>query len=190
MNITRFRAIYQHSTMPSALSYGLAMPAPSRNMLERLRCLNRFSPDFHVQLLTVLHGEEYQQCAQDLRGDGLELFVEYLDEVRRHVSLSRSPLKSLQVLGGLDPTSLVARTCRSVLARMCGLRMKFPISFVSLSSPLDICCQPVASGCFGDFYEGTLDGLMVSIKRVRISLKDGSGKAAKVHHSISFSCRC
>jgi len=68
----------------------------SRNALEWLRCLDASSHDFHDQLYTRLHGEEYQQCVQILHGEDLVLLVGYLDEVCPHtvIIIPHSPLKS------------------------------------------------------------------------------------------------
>jgi len=56
----------------------------SRNPLERLRCLDRSSHDFHDQIHAILRGEEYRQCVQNLHGEDLLQLVGYLDEVCRH----------------------------------------------------------------------------------------------------------
>jgi hypothetical protein len=61
--------------------------------LQQLRRLNGSSPDFHDQLCKVLSGEEYRQCVSNLQGDDLVWLVGYLDNVRRHVAVPRSPLK-------------------------------------------------------------------------------------------------
>ena len=49
------------------------------------------SSEFHDQLSNILYGEEYRRCAQDLQGDDLVWLVDYLDKVRRHVTLPFSP---------------------------------------------------------------------------------------------------
>jgi len=59
--------------------------------------------------------------------------------------------------------------------------MILPTSY-TLSPPLlNISHDPVASGGIGDVYEGTLDGLRVCAKRVRM-YSHAPEKAAKVHH--------
>jgi serine/threonine protein kinase len=45
---------------------------------------------------------------------------------------------------------------------------------------LNIDTFPFASGGFGDVYRGTLDGSNVCVKRVRVYIKDGPEKVAKV----------
>ena len=40
--------------------------------------------------------------------------------------------------------------------------------------------QPVASGSYGDVYEGILNGSMVRVKRVKVYPKGGPGEATKV----------
>ena len=61
--------------------------------LQQLRCLDKSSSDFHDKLYNVLCGEEYAQCEQTLEGGDLVWLVDYLDEVRRHVTPPHSPLK-------------------------------------------------------------------------------------------------
>ena len=68
----------------------------SRSPLERLRCLDESSHDFRDQLHTILHGEEYRQCVQNLHGEDMVQLAGYLDEVCPHtvVIIPHSPLKS------------------------------------------------------------------------------------------------
>ena len=47
---------------------------------------------------------------------------------------------------------------------------------------LNVGSKPFASGGYGDVYKGTLNGLKVCIKHVRVYIKDGLQKAAKVHY--------
>ena len=61
--------------------------------LGQLRRLDRSSSKFHDQLSNILYGEEYKRWVQNLQGDDLVGFVDYLDEVRRRVLLLRPPLK-------------------------------------------------------------------------------------------------
>ena len=46
--------------------------------------------------------------------------------------------------------------------------------------------HPVASGGSGDVYEGTLDGLKVCVKRVRVYANEGVAKATKVRYRTIF----
>ena len=67
----------------------------SQHLLQQLHRLDRFSSGFHDQVSNVLYGEEYKQCMPNLQGDDLVWLVDYLDNVRHHVSLLHSPLKLL-----------------------------------------------------------------------------------------------
>ena len=67
------------------------MPFPPT--LQQLDHFNRSSPDFHDQLSNVLYGKEYKKCVQSLQGKNLVWFADYLDQVRRRITLPRSPLK-------------------------------------------------------------------------------------------------
>jgi len=64
----------------------------SRNPLTQLRRLDATSPTFHDQVCNILYGEEYTRWMPGLQGDDLMGLVNYLDNVRRCVSLFRSPL--------------------------------------------------------------------------------------------------
>jgi len=64
-----------------------------QSLLEQLRRLNSRSPDFHDQLCNVIYGREYIQSVQNLQGDDLAWFVEYLDKVCCRIALPYSPLK-------------------------------------------------------------------------------------------------
>ena len=61
------------------------MTSPGSSLLQELCSLD--APLSESQLNDILHGEEYQQLAPNLRGDDLIWFVDYLDKVRRRVSL-------------------------------------------------------------------------------------------------------
>ena len=69
------------------------MSAPSLPALQRLHCLDRTMSGFQDQLSDILYGEMYQKYAPDLQGDDLVWLVDYLDKVRRHIPLRRSPPK-------------------------------------------------------------------------------------------------
>jgi len=67
---------------------------PPSNPLQQLRRLDRFSSKFHDRVSNILYGEEYKQWAPNLQDDDLVGLVDYLDKVRRRVSLLRFFLKS------------------------------------------------------------------------------------------------
>ena len=70
------------------------MPPPDPPVLDRFHHLDGSSSTFHSQLSDLLYGEEYQQWVPNLQGDALVWLVDYLDKVRRHITLLRSPLES------------------------------------------------------------------------------------------------
>ena len=69
------------------------MSLPIVPALQQLHHLDRSSPGFNDQLCNVLYGSEYSQCAPNLQGGDLAWLVDYLDKVRRHVTLPCSPLQ-------------------------------------------------------------------------------------------------
>ena len=69
------------------------MPSSSLPVLQQLGRLNASSPGFEDQLCNVLYGEEYTRCVPTLQSNDLVWLVDYLDNVRRLVTLLHSPLK-------------------------------------------------------------------------------------------------
>jgi len=69
------------------------MSSPSLPVLQRLQSLDRSSPDFHDQFSNVLYGEEYMRYMSNLQHDDLVWLVEYLDKVRKPITLSHPLLK-------------------------------------------------------------------------------------------------
>jgi len=153
---------------------------PSHNPLKQLLHLDRSSTDFHDQVSNILQGEEYNQWVPSIQGDDLVGIVNYLDKVRRHVSPSHSPLKLPQTLDDLDPSDSAFRRCLRELRHICGTRTVLPASYTFSSRNLNIGPRPVASGGSGDVYEGSLSGLKVCAKRVRVYSKDGPTSPTKV----------
>ncbi|KAF9644873.1 kinase-like protein [Thelephora ganbajun] len=128
----------------------------SLDPLEQLRRLNSSSSKFHDQLSNILYGQEYKQWVQGIRGDDVVGLVDCLDGA----------------LDTLDPASTGFRKCLRELRHICGARMILPTSYALSSKVLLVGRQPVASGGSGDVYEGSLNGLKVCVKRVRIYSKD------------------
>ena len=61
----------------------------SQNLLQQLRNLDDSSFEYHDQFSNILYGKEYMRCVEDLQGDDLVEFVDYLDKVRCRVALLR-----------------------------------------------------------------------------------------------------
>jgi len=71
------------------------MSSPGPPALQRLHSLDRSPPEFQDRLSNILYGEEYQKCVLNLRNDDSVWLVDYLDKVRRHVTLPFPPLRPL-----------------------------------------------------------------------------------------------
>jgi len=63
----------------------------SHSPLTQLRRLDASSPTFHDQVSNILYGEEYTRWVSSLQGEDIMGLVDYLDDVRRRVSLLSSP---------------------------------------------------------------------------------------------------
>ena len=163
---------------------------PSHDLLKQLDRLDRSSSGFHDQVNNILYGEEYKQSVPNLRNNDLVWLVDYLDNVRRLIALSNSPLKLAQVLDILDTTSAGFRKGLHELREICSDRMTLPTSYTLSPSLLNIGRYPAASGGSGDVYEGTLDGSKVCIKHVELYSKDGPENATKVHHLFILPVYC
>ena len=68
------------------------------------------------------------------------------------------------------------------LRSRCGARGILPASYMLLPHRLNVGPDPFASGAYGDVYEGTLDGLRICVKRIRVYTQYGSQKAARVRY--------
>ena len=89
------------------------MSSSNPTALQRLRRLDRSSPNFHNQLSNVLFGEEYGRSVPNLQGNDLVSLVDYLNKVCRPISLLRPQLKRVQAL---DISILLVRLSRNVYA--------------------------------------------------------------------------
>ena len=100
--------------------------------------------------------------------------------MRSHVNFPHPPFKPAQALDGLDPPSAASQKCLHELRSICGDGGILPTSYTRSSHLLGIGPSPFASGGHGDVYKGSLDGLRVFIKHVRVYAQDGLQKATKV----------
>ena len=64
------------------------------NPLQKLRDLDKTSPQFHKQLIDFLGGNEYQDVIPRLQSGDLVWIVEYLDSVSPQTTSSRSALNA------------------------------------------------------------------------------------------------
>jgi hypothetical protein len=148
---------------------------------QELRRLDRSSPDFDSQLYDVLCQREYIQGAKNLGRNDLVWLIDYLDEVRRHIVVLRSPFRPAQSLNCLDSTSPTSKECLRALRSICGARATLPTSYTLPSQLLEIDPAPFTSGGSCDVHKGTLTGSTVFIKRFQVNSQDNQRKAAEVH---------
>ena len=144
------------------------MAPPTHPVLQQLHRLDRSSSDFRDKLDQILHGQAYEKCAKNLEREDLIWFVDYLDKVRRHNPLPRSPFNLVQTLDHLDPFDSASQNCIRELRSVCGTHMILPTSYTIASDRLTIDDFPFAAGGFGEMYNGTLDGSPVCVKRLRV----------------------
>ena len=101
--------------------------------------LDRSLPQFANRLNDVLHGQEYARCMQNFQEDDLVWFVDYLDKVRHHVTISRWTLKlagrlsTVSILWDLLPESVCANS--GAYARLTR-HFQHPIRFLPTFLPL------------------------------------------------------
>ena len=136
--------------------------------LEQLRSLDQSSSEFPNQVCNVLYRKDYQQWVNNLQGNELVGFVDYLDKVRCRFLPPYSLLKPPQALDALDATSFAFQECLRQLRNICGERLALPTSYIRPSLDLTVDPRPFASRGFSDMYEGILDGLKVRVKRARV----------------------
>ena len=117
------------------------MSSSNPTALQRLRRLDRSSPNFHNQLSNVLFGEEYGRSVPNLRGNDLVSLVDYLNKVCRPMSLLRPQLKRVQAPDILDFVGQAFQKCLRELGNICGSRVIPPTSY-TLSSSLLIYRSP------------------------------------------------
>ena len=164
---------------------------PSRSPLEQLRSLDESSLEFQDQVSNILAGKQFKDWVPTIQDDDVVGLVDYLDKVRRRFSLASFLLILPKALDTLDPAGSAFRRCLRELRHVCGTRTILPPSYTLSSQILRVGPHPVAAGGSGDVYKGTLNGLRVCIKRVRIYSKDGPKKATKVryrrHHFLTRS---
>ena len=62
-------------------------------LLQKLYQLDRSSSRFHDQFADILYGEDFRQHVSNIQSDGPVWLVDYLDKVRRRISLLCSLFK-------------------------------------------------------------------------------------------------
>ena len=60
--------------------------------LQKLRDLDRASPQLHIQFINFLRGNEYQDAIASLQGEDLTWLVDYLDNASLHAIVPRPAL--------------------------------------------------------------------------------------------------
>lgn len=144
-------------------------PMPSLTPLQQLCRLNSSSPDqFPEQLTSLLRQRGYREGVTSLQDEDLLQLVEHLDHVCLRVTFTDPLPKPTQVLGTLHPASPAFWKCLREVRAICGNRKVLPQSHRLSHSLLSTAEWPIASRGPCDVYEGLLDGLKVSVKRLRI----------------------
>ena len=111
------------------------MTPPS--LLQKLRDLDRTSPDFHSQLTDFLRGNEYQDAVPSLQGEGLVWLVNYLDNVSlRTVSLRSAFIPGTDPLRYLRPQhrpipGTARRTPKDMWRQGCAPEHVYTLGFAS-----------------------------------------------------------
>jgi len=124
----------------------------SRSPLEQLRRLDTSSPEFHDRVSNILGGGEYREWVSTIEGDDLVGLVGYLD----------------RALDKLDSASSAFRKCLRELRRVCGAGTTLPPSHILSPQDLGGNLPPIAQRSSGDLYEGSLKGVKVRVKRIRV----------------------
>ena len=139
------------------------------NPLQKLRDLDRTSPQFDNQLINFLRGNEYKDATPSLQGENLAWLVGYLDNVSLHFVFLRPALTAGQVLSDLSDLSNVPLwEPLDELKRICGVKNVLP----------NTCTLP--DSLLGCVYEGTFNGSKVRIRRLRTHSKENPQKVKEV----------
>ncbi|KAF9646873.1 kinase-like protein [Thelephora ganbajun] len=126
--------------------------------LQQLHDLDRALPQFHEQLSSILHSDEYRNVFLKLQSGDLARLVEYLDSV---------------IVGISDPASVPFQESLDELRNICGIKGVLPKSCTLSESLL---------GCV---YEGTFGGSKVRIRRVRIYLRGNPHRVKETFHQVA-----
>ena len=109
--------------------------------------------------------------------------VNNCDRVRLRITLPDPLLEQVQALGGLD-TATPERP--DELGSIRDTRVTLPTSYILPPHLLNTCSLPLASGAYGDVYEGSLNGSKVCVKRIRVYTRGVQQKVAEVHCHVIF----
>ena len=141
-------------------------------ILQRLYSLDT-SLDFLDSLRSLIHHDEQEQYLISLQGLELARFVDFLDKVRAvppafHQSTKQIP----QALGAIPTTENIARECLDKLQAICGYNAILPSSYILSDQIARVGDHPVALSGIADVWGGTYRGDEVSIKSLRVCMKD------------------
>ena len=141
-----------------------------------LHCL--YTGDTSLDLLDhlryLIRYDEKEQYLISLQGSELTQLVDFLDKVHVVPSAFHQFTKQiLQVLGAVTRTDDVARECLNKLQAICGHHATLPSSYI-VSGPAiaRVGDHPITLGGIADVWEGTYRGEKVSIKTLRVCMKN------------------
>jgi len=141
-------------------------------ILQHLYSLDTSSPGISRLIHGLIRHDEEEQYLSSLQGSELARLIDFLDEVRTHLSPFATFTKQTQALGAIVATDGVSRRCLRKLQALCGENMILPSSYTASGNLVRVGDGPVAFGGFADVWEGTHCGTKVCIKALRVTLND------------------
>ena len=143
------------------------------NILRRLYSLDASSPHFCRNLHNLIQSDGEDHYSSDLQGLDLIRLVDFLDGVRVLSSLSLQLTEQApQALAIIPTADDVSRLCLLKLRAICSHRGILPSSHIIAGGLTKLGDYPVASGNFGEVWEGEYDNTKVCIKCPRITVRD------------------
>jgi len=141
-----------------------------------LQCLYTLDKSLDIldHLRYLIRYDEKEQYLISLQGSELTQLVDFLDKVHAVPSAFHQFTKQTsQVLGAIPRTDDVARECLKKLQAICGHHATLPSSYI-VSGPAiaRLGDHPTTLGGIADVWEGTYRGEKVSIKILRVCMKN------------------
>ena len=142
-------------------------------ILQRLYSLDTSSPDFSRYLYHLIQSDGEDHYLLNLQGSGLIRLVDFLDSVRVFPSASLQLTKlvpqALAIIPTADDVSRLGLHKLQAICSHCGI---IPSSHIIAGGLTKLDNYPVASGNFGEVWEGEYDNTKVCIKCPRITIRD------------------
>ena len=159
-------------------------------ILQRLYSLGTSSPDFLRHLYLLIQRDEKEQYLTSLQGSELVRLVDFLDEVRAVLAVFYQFTKrTSQALDVIPTTDNVARETLHKLQAICGHQVTLPSSYIISDEIARVGDSPIILGDIVDVWEGNYRGKKVSIKSLRIHMKNYQTlKKVRIWCCTSSSC--